>query len=176
MPASNRSTRTADRFRLDDLGDSSNVSGKAGNARLTSRFAAICILPACVLLIAGCQTGIPSDALSMRSDTAPTDVMLSIAKAAQTCWFKSGDRAFGGYRLANEVNSPAGRPRILLVPKSDPSALPLLVVQAETRGSTATGNYTDIQAYGPILATGNGKRITDDVKRWADGDDACQTG
>lgn len=100
--------------------------------------------------------------------------MVKIAKAAQTCWFKSKDVAFRNYRLANEVNSPAGRPRILLVPKSDPSALPKLVVQAEKKGDTTSGNFTDIQAYGPILSTSSGSRITNDVKRWATGNGECK--
>lgn len=124
--------------------------------------------------VSACQTGSPSDALTLKSKQEPTAIMVKIAKAAQTCWFKSKDVAFRNYRLANEVNSPAGRPRILLVPKSDPSALPKLVVQAEKKGDTTSGNFTDIQAYGPILSTSSGSRITNDVKRWATGNGECK--
>ncbi len=123
--------------------------------------------------LAACQIGAPSDALSLRSATEPTDVMVAVAEAAQNCWFKSGDKAFSGYRMADEVNSHAGRPRILLVPKKDPGALPLLVVQAETKGDKASGAYTHVQAFGPVLSGGSGKRITDDVQRWADGSNDC---
>lgn len=163
--------------RLNHGADSSNSANTAVVHRLpiaarSSRSIALTAL----MLLAGCQTGIPSDALSLKSDTAPTSIMVSVAKAAQQCWFKSRDSAFSGYRLANEVNSPAGRPRILLVPKRDPGALPLLVVQAEKKGSNTSGAYTDIQAFGPILASGNGKRITDDVRRWASGNSNCKAG
>lgn len=124
--------------------------------------------------LSACQTGSPSEALSIKSKQDATAVMVKIAKAAQTCWFKSKDVAFRKYRLANEVNSPAGRPRILLVPKSDPAALPLLVVQAQQKGDTSSGKFTDVQAYGPILSTSSGSRITSDVKRWTTGDGECK--
>lgn len=129
----------------------------------------------CTMLssLAACQLG-PSQALSLKSNDDATQIMVAIATAAQTCWFKSRDIAFSGYRLANEVNSPAGRPRVLLVPKRDPSALPLLVIQAERRGDTASGTYTDIQTFGPILSSSHGKRITDDVKRWSNGNRDCK--
>lgn len=130
-------------------------------------------LVAIVSSLAGCQLGAPSDALSLKSKNDPTDIMVAVGKAAQTCWFKSKDRAFTGYRLADEVNSPAGRPRLLLVPRRDPGALPALVIQAETRGDAATGTFSDVQAYGPLLSSPHGKRITDDVRRWAGGDSSC---
>jgi hypothetical protein len=123
--------------------------------------------------LCSCQLGAPSDALNLKSATEATPIMVTVAKAAQNCWFASKDRAFANYRMADEVNSPAGRPRILLVPKADPSGLPHLVVQAERRGDRATGEYTDIQAYGPMLSTASGKRITDDVARWAGGNSSC---
>ena len=126
-----------------------------------------------LLSLAACQLG-PSQALSLKSNDDATQIMVAIASAAQTCWFKSKDIAFSGYRLANEVNSPAGRPRVLLVPKRDPAALPLLVIQAERRGDTASGTYTDIQTFGPILSSSQGKRITDDVKRWSSGNKDCK--
>ena len=121
-----------------------------------------------------CQTGAPSAPQSIRSSKKPNDVIVSIARTAQTCWFKSKDNAFKSYRLANETNAYAGRPRFLLVPKSDPGGLPHLVVQAETKGDSTSGTYTNIQTYGPLLETPNGKRITDDVKRWSGGSAACK--
>jgi hypothetical protein len=128
-----------------------------------------------VFAVSGCRNIGTSEALALKSSDAPTAIMVDIAKSAQTCWFKSDDRAFSGFRLANEVNSPAGRPRVLLVPKHDPSALPLLVIQAEHRnGAPGAGRYTDIQAFGPILATVNGKRITDDIQRWTSGNQRCK--
>ena len=78
-------------------------------------------------------------------------------------------------RMSNEVNSYAGRPRFLLVKRSDPNGLPLLVVQAEKKGSSTSGTYTNIQTFGPLLQTTNGKRITDDVSHWSKGNTDCRT-
>ncbi|MEM7214281.1 MAG: hypothetical protein AAF423_01965 [Pseudomonadota bacterium] len=125
------------------------------------------------LVLAACQVGTPSDAISINTKQVPVSAMVSIAKAAQKCWFKSKDPAFRNLRLANEVNSPSGRPRFLLVNRIDPTGLPQLVVQAEQRGDSASGKFTNIQTFGPLLQTGHGKRITDDVKRWSKGNKEC---
>lgn len=127
------------------------------------------LLPA----LAACQMGGPSRILSLKSQTGPTDIILAIGKAAQTCWFAKNETAFATYRLADEVNSHSGRPRLLLVPKHDPSALPVLVIQAETKGDAASGTYSDVQAYGPLLSSPHASRITGDVQRWASGDMSC---
>ena len=97
-----------------------------------------------------------------------------IAKAAQKCWFQSKDRAFNGLRLSSEVNSHAGRPRILLVKKSDPRGLPQLVVQAQKAGSGTSGNYTRIESFGPLLQTRSGIRINVDISRWSTGNTSCK--
>lgn len=122
-----------------------------------------------VALLSACQSGQPSDSLSLTTQASPSSVIVSVGKTIQTCWFKSGDPAFRTYRLASEVNSYAGRPRLLLVPKNNPGGLPELVVQAEK-----SGNSTNLQTYGPILSGNNGKRITDDIKRWSRGNSACK--
>ncbi|MEO1141455.1 MAG: hypothetical protein AAFW66_03810, partial [Pseudomonadota bacterium] len=101
------------------------------------------ILPLLVLaLAAGCQTQSSSDALAVNAKEEPRAVIVSLAKTAQNCWFKSGDKEFTKFRLAAEVNSHAGRPRFLLVPRNNPGGLPSLVVQAEQRGDTASGKFT----------------------------------
>lgn len=120
-------------------------------------------------LLAACQSGQPSDALNLTMQASPSSLIVSIGKTLQTCWFKSHDPAFRAYRLASEVNSYAGRPRLLLVPKNNPGGLPQLVVQAEK-----SGNSTNLQTYGPILSGSNGKRITDDIKRWSRGSSSCK--
>lgn len=127
------------------------------------------------LLIAGCQNaGSPSDNLSINSKQNPVQAVASIARTAQKCWFKSGDSNFNGMRMSNEVNSFSGRPRFLLVKRSDPNGLPLLVVQAENKGDSASGTFTNIQTFGPLLQTSNGKRITDDVRHWSSGNTDCR--
>ena len=130
---------------------------------------------AAMLLVTACQnSGSPSANLSISSGQKPTLAVAAIAKTAQKCWFKSGDKNFAGMRMSNEVNSYAGRPRFLVVKRSDPNGLPLLVVQAEKRGSSTNGTYTNIQTFGPLLQTSNGKRITDDVSRWSRGNRECK--
>ncbi len=127
---------------------------------------------AAMLALASCQTSGPSAALDMTNQRTPTVLMLALARNAQKCWFSRGETAFAAYRLADEVNSLTGRPRFLLVPRSNPAALPLLVVQAEP--STAAGPAgARLQAYGPLLSTAKGRRITDDVQRWSTGNADC---
>lgn len=124
-------------------------------------------------LLSACQIAGPGDALSLRTGKAPVDMVTGIAAAAQKCWFGERRAAFAQYRLADEANSPAGRPRLLLVPKGDPTALPLLVIQAEQRGASASGTFTELQAYGPLLDGPLGAGIERDVKRWAGGAANC---
>ena len=140
--------------------------------RIWQRFAASLTLTLATGALSACQMG-ASDALSLKARDDPTALMVAIGRAAQECWFKSKDPAFTGYRMADETHSLSGRPRLLLVPRHDPGALPRLVIQAETKGSEATGTYTDVQTYGPALSTLAGARITADVKRWASGNHAC---
>ena len=126
-----------------------------------------------ILLAATACQGTGTEVLGLKNEADARQVMVTIAEAVQTCWFKSKDGAFTDYRLANELNSPAGRPRLLLVPRSRPDDLPLLVIQAENKGSTASGRFADIQTYGPLLSSENGARIREDVTRWAGGNTAC---
>ncbi len=126
------------------------------------------------LALAACQTGSPSDNLSLNTKDTPVNTITAIARIAQDCWFKSGDPAFKSLRMSSEVNSYAGRPRFLLVKRSDPNGLPLLVVQAETKGDSASGKYTNVQTFGPLLQTDNGQRITEDVARWSRKNTDCK--
>lgn len=92
--------------------------------------------------------------------------MERVALGANACWFKSGDPAFKPYRLAPELNSFSGRPRILVVHRTRPEALPLLVVQAE-------GNPSKLDAFGPLMDETMRPRIIRDVTRWAGGGKGC---
>jgi hypothetical protein len=92
--------------------------------------------------------------------------MERVAVGANSCWFKSGDAAFAAYKLAPELNSFSGRPRILVVHKGSPESRPLLVVQAE-------GNPSKLDAFGPMMDESVGPRIVKDVTRWASGGKNC---
>lgn len=119
-----------------------------------------------VLLAAGlvsCQSAPPSAPVANRA-ALPT--MERVALAANACWFKSKDPAFSDYRLAPELNSFSGRPRILVVHRTRPEARPLLVVQAE-------GNPAKLDAFGPMMGDASAARISSDVTRWANGGKGC---
>ncbi|MCO6186273.1 hypothetical protein [Rhizobium sp. L1K21] len=113
-------------------------------------------------LVSSCQ----SEEKPARS-TAALPVMERVALGARDCWFKSKDPAFAAYRLAPELNSFSGRPRILLVKSAAPTALPSLVVQAE-------GNPAKLEAFGPLMQDTLSARITADVNHWARGGAGCR--
>lgn len=112
--------------------------------------------------MAGCQTETPAP----KTNGAALPTMERIALGANACWFKSGDPAFKAYRLAPELNSFSGRPRILVVHRNSPESRPLLVVQAE-------GNPAKLDAFGPLMGEAVSARIATDVKRWANGGKGC---
>ncbi|NTJ42227.1 hypothetical protein G6L28_06390 [Agrobacterium larrymoorei] len=116
------------------------------------------------LSLAACQSE-KKPAASAASQAA-LPVMERIALGANACWFKSGDPAFKAYRLAPELNSFSGRPRILVVPRNSPESRPMLVVHAE-------GNPAKLDAFGPMMNEANATRIAADVKRWANGGKGC---
>jgi len=113
-------------------------------------------------LLSACQSGREASA----PNRAALPTMERVALAANTCWFKSQDAAFKPYRLAPELNSFSGRPRILAVPRNSPESRPVLVVQAE-------GNPARLDAFGPLMNGGEGERIRRDVLRWAGGGSNC---
>ncbi|MBY5566941.1 hypothetical protein HFO55_06675 [Rhizobium leguminosarum] len=119
------------------------------------------LLTALAAMVAACQTPVPTG-----PNRAALPTMERVALGANACWFKSGDPAFAAYKLAPELNSFTGRPRILLVHKGSPESRPLLVVQAE-------GSPSRLQAFGPMMQEPVAGRITADVNRWSGGNKAC---
>ncbi len=121
------------------------------------------IAAAIAALLSGCQSA-PEPAPVRNVAALPT--MERIALSANACWFKSGDAAFKSYRLAPELNSFSGRPRILLVKRNNPEARPLAVIQAE-------GHPAKVDAFGPLFSEPVGARMTGDIKRWMAGEKGC---
>ncbi|WP_416236837.1 hypothetical protein [Rhizobium sp. CC-YZS058] len=113
--------------------------------------------------LAACQSSPPPRS---SAGVAALPMMERVALAANACWFKSNDPAFKPYRLAPELNSFSGRPRILLVKRHSPEARPLAVIQAE-------GSPARLQAFGPLFAEPIGPRMVGDIRRWSTGDKAC---
>jgi hypothetical protein len=112
--------------------------------------------------LASCQSTAPRSG----PDRTALSTMERVALGANACWFKSGDAAFAAYKLAPELNSFSGRPRILIVHKGSPESRPLLVVQAE-------GNPAKLQAFGPIMSEPVSARVAADVNRWSAGGKSC---
>lgn len=127
----------------------------------------VCAVALAGLLLGGCQSSAPGpgNQTAKASDRALT-AMERITRAASRCWFKSGDKRFRAYRLAPELNSFSGRPRVLLVPANRPEDRPLAVIEAE-------GDPATIQAYGPLMSDPVGNRMATDIKSWAGGSTAC---
>jgi hypothetical protein len=118
-------------------------------------------------LFSGCQSSAPGPgSLTVKASQRALPVMERIAIAASRCWFKTGDKRFRPYRMAPELNSFSGRPRILLVPRNRPQDRPLAVIEGQ-------GDPATIQAYGPLLSAPVGNRIATDIKSWTGGSTAC---
>lgn len=151
------------------------VIGKAGSARhmkdRSMRISANGILTAAALsalavLAASCQSKPRAPMITLNDSHTALSTMERVAVAANGCWFKSADPAFARYVMAPELNSFTGRPRILVVERSQPTGRPLLVVQAE-------GNPAKLAAFGPMMSGPGGARISADVIRWAGGTKSC---
>lgn len=115
--------------------------------------------------LAACTAHSPGE-IQLTGTDAALPAMEHIALNASRCWFKTGDKAFSAYRLAPELQSFSGRPRILVVPYDHPGGKPLLVVEA-------AGHPARIAGYGALMTSKTGKRITADLKRWAKGNGSC---
>jgi hypothetical protein len=120
-------------------------------------------IAALAMIVASCQS---KPAIVTMDSRSALSTMERVAVGANSCWFKSSDPAFTTYSLAPELNSYTGRPRILVVQRSNPSGRPLLVVQAE-------GNPARMEAFGPMMSGPTSARITGDVNRWAGGAKSC---
>ena len=121
------------------------------------------------LALTGCQSSAPGPgSIRVQASDRALPVMERMALAASRCWFKSGGSAFRAYRLAPELSSYTGRPRILLVPAGRPEDRPLAVIEAQ-------GDPATVQAYGPLLSAPLGNRIAADVRNWTAGSTNCAT-
>jgi hypothetical protein len=125
--------------------------------------ATLCMIPAAALLAACSSKEKPVAALEIGA----LPVMERVALGANRCWFKSKDPAFAAYKLAPELKSFTGTPRILIVKRNSPESLPLLVVQAQ-------GSPAKLAAFGPLMQdTTVNSRVTKDVNHWARGGKDC---
>ena len=130
------------------------------------------VLPVLCMLttfLAACQTGSASkDYAEYASARDPATTAAQIAENVRACWFSGARPAFADYSYAPELNSFSNRPRVLIVPKSDPGGLPKLVIEA-----SATDRGASVKLFGPMMASSEAPAISRDVQRWAGGAAGC---
>ncbi len=117
--------------------------------------------------LASCQSERAGGPLRLNAggDSA-ISALQKIAETGRICWIKSGDRAFRDYHLVPELDTQIGKPRILLVRRSDAQGLPALVIEA-------TNNPVTIDTYGPLASKPVSSRINTDIARWTTGETRC---
>lgn len=128
--------------------------------------ATVVVLALSAAVLTGCFSSKPERKPAAPVKQSALSIMERVAISANHCWFKSNDADFRPYRLAPELNSFSGRPRILLVPQRNPNDRPLLVVQAE-------GSPAQMERFGPMMSGALAARIIRDTDRWASGQKAC---
>ena len=123
---------------------------------------------ASMTLLIACSQGDVTLRNGVRGAPTPQSVMVAVAKSMQSCWFGKKDPSFRKFKMATELDSFSGKPRVLIVPINKPTDLPKLVVQAQR-----IGGRNQVTSFGPLLQTADGSRIKRDVDRWARGQTSC---
>ncbi len=119
----------------------------------------------CILaLLAACQKTDGLAPLNVRDNSAAVAVLQKVNASAQNCWRK--DKDFKSLRIIPELDTMAGKPRILIVEAKAAQGLPKLVIEAD-------GKPAKIASYGPMADGPLSARINADVARWAGGNSAC---
>jgi len=123
------------------------------------------ILPliACLAALAACQSNRPNP---IGDNSAAVALLQRVNDNAHTCWVRSKDKDFASYAVIPELDTQAGKPRILVVDKKASGGLPKLVIEAD-------GKPVKANAYGPLLNAPAGGRISTDLKRWTGGSNGC---
>lgn len=117
---------------------------------------------AAALSLAACNSG-PKPSSEMPSAHSQAVALLQkVNTSAHDCWLKDSD--FAAYGIVPELDT-SGTPRLLLVPRGKPQALPKLVIAATGRS---------VQTYGPLAQSTLAPRINADVLRWAGGNKDCE--
>jgi hypothetical protein len=118
---------------------------------------------ACLVALAACQSSKP---VVGGENAAAVKMLQHVNESAHTCWIRSKDKDFVGYSVIPELDTQAGKPRILVVDKKAAHGLPKLVIEAD-------GTPVRANAYGPLLSGPAGGRISSDLKRWIGGSSSC---
>lgn len=102
----------------------------------------------------GPATGVGSNSLAVST-------LQKVNSQAHACWLK--DSAFADYGIVPELDTTS-TPRLLIIPRGKPQALPQAVIVA------SAGNA---QFYGPLSTSPLAGRINGDISRWATGATGC---
>ena len=137
---------------------------KAGRGALTKPYLRRSALTLSVLL-AACTTSEPLGGPLVAEVAAPTPTaaLQRIARNAARCW-TGGE--IGGYAVIPELDTQAGKPRILLIEKGKPRSLPALVIEGQA-------SPTRLRSFGPLASAPLSNRINSDIIRWSTGNDSC---
>lgn len=124
------------------------------------------IVVACLAILPACQRRDGVASLNLRDNSAAVALLQKVNTAARDCWIKSKDKDFRKFALIPELDTRAGRPRILVVEKKTAQGLPQFVIEAD-------GNPAKILAYGPLGQSPLAGRINSDIAHWASGGAGC---
>ena len=121
-----------------------------------------------IVVLAACQSGHLRGPLSLQVEASdPVVALQRVNKAGMQCWVRRSDPAFRNLHLVPELDTSAGRPRLLLLEKGKAEGLPVLVIEA-------SGEPVTIQTYGPLAGTRTGGQVNADIVRWSSGSNACE--
>lgn len=119
-----------------------------------------------VVVLTGCQT--EKEIVPTRRDNRAAIAKLqTINTNAQTCWKKSKDKDFKSFKVIPELDTRAGKPRILILSAKSGQGLPQYVIEAD-------GTPARVSTYGPLASMAIGRRIDADVARWNAGSKSCK--
>jgi hypothetical protein len=119
------------------------------------------VLVAAMAALSACTPKPKVTVVKPSSQAVAIATLQRVNSAAYACWPK--DKELKAYGIVPELDT-TGTPRILLVPKGKPQALPKLVIAANGR---------QISTFGPLMEGTEAGRINADVARWAAGNPGC---
>ncbi|MAY63288.1 MAG: hypothetical protein CML29_13860 [Rhizobiales bacterium] len=124
------------------------------------RCAALTTVLVSAAVLAGCndKSSAPSSG-SLHAQAVST--LQKVNTQAHQCWLK--DDAFKAYGIVPELDT-SGTPRLLVIPRGKPQALPQLVIAAMG---------PSVSLYGPLTDSSLSPRIKADVGRWSKGASGC---
>ena len=112
-------------------------------------------------LLAACTPKPKVTVVKPSSHAVAVATLQKVNTQAHDCWMT--DKAFKSYGLIPELDT-TGTPRILVIPKGKPQALPKLVIASNGRS---------VSTFGPLAEGDMAGRINADVARWAAGSTGC---